>query len=166
MRQTGLGPALFERCDFSNAKLNHVEFTGAQLIDCKFAGQLNGVVFHAHSLFHEKGFFPANEMLRVDMRNATLHVSEFRGLDLFDVRWPENGIVLDDYKGTLDRVLAALNQRSDLPSQRLAAVLGSNRKWAGPNQKQGFVSGADLLESYGPDGIELFRRLAKGEEPS
>ncbi len=58
---------------------------------------------------------------------------------------------------------------ADIPVRPVSGVRGahwSGIDWAGPNQKQGFVSGADLLESYGPDGIELFRRLAKGEEPS
>ncbi|HEX3851805.1 MAG TPA: hypothetical protein VHW01_12610, partial [Polyangiaceae bacterium] len=79
------------------------------------------------------------------------------------VKWPEeDGIVVDDYKVTLDRVLLALNQRTDMPAQRLAAVLGSNRKWAGRNQQRGFVSKFDLIECYGPDGVDVFTQLANG----
>jgi uncharacterized protein YjbI with pentapeptide repeats len=160
-RRTGVGPAIMDRCDFSYAKLEHTEFSGTVLVDCKFAGELRDVIFYAD--LHGESF-PPNEMRRADLRKATLHFTEFRRMDMQDVLWPEEEIVIDNYRETLDRVLAVLQQRNDVPARELAAVLGSNRKWAGANQQRGVVSKADLRECYGPDGVEFFLQLVRGKD--
>ena len=147
-----------ERCDFSDARLDRTEFLGTVLIDCKFEGDLREVIFYGD---WDEGFAP-NEMLRVDLRRARLHMTEFRRMDMPNVRWPEDAVLIDNYHETLDRVLAGLAQSDDPGASRLATVLPSRRKWAGPNQQRGVVSKEDLIKLYGPNGVEVFLRLARG----
>jgi len=141
-------------CRFAETKLARVDFQGSVFVDCVFEGELNEVMFYRHAFRGES--FPPNEMKGVDFRGAKFRFVEFRGLDMKDVRWPEDGdhVVVDDYKGTLDRMLSFLKSRSDTPARAIAAVLGSNRKWAGRNQTQGVISKLDLLDG----GDEILAR--------
>jgi hypothetical protein len=79
-----------------------------------------------------------------------------------DVIWPadEEHIIVKNYPTTLDRVLKVLKTRSDMPSKKLAALLAFDRKWAGPNQKQGVISKADLIEAGGAKAVAEFLRLS------
>ena len=75
--------------------------------------------------------FPPNEMKRVDLRRAKLRGSEFRGLDLDEVLFPEDEdhIVVEDYPQILDRLLAYFGERRDMGSQRLAARFEHKKQW-------------------------------------
>jgi hypothetical protein len=97
----------------------------------------------------------------VDLRKAKLKFVEFRGLDMAEVRWPEDEdhFVVEDYPATLDRLLATWRARSDLASRRLAASFGVVRKWVGPKQRVGVVSKADLIEVGGEEAVADFLRV-------
>jgi uncharacterized protein YjbI with pentapeptide repeats len=159
MRGTMYRATEFVRCKFNRAKLAKVEFGSSTFTDCSFEGELRGVIF-AH-----KGFdcerFPPNEMKRVDMRLATLRGSEFRGLDLDEVLFPENEdhIVIDDYPQILDRLLAYFGERSDMGSRVLAVGFKHDKKWLGPCQKVGVLNKRDLVESAGEDGLDAVIKI-------
>jgi uncharacterized protein YjbI with pentapeptide repeats len=159
MRGTMYGAAEFLRCKFNRAKLVKVDFQSSAFTDCSFEGELRGV------LFYRKGFdcerFPPNEMKRVDLRRAKLRWTEFKGLDLDEVLFPEDEdhIVVDDFPQTLDRLLAHFGARSDMGSQRLTACFEHDKKWLGPRQKVGVLNKHDLKESGGKEGLETVIRI-------
>lgn len=43
-------------------------------------------------------------------------------------------------------MLEALNNRADVESRKLQAILKSELKWAGPNQREGVLSNPDLWD--------------------
>jgi uncharacterized protein YjbI with pentapeptide repeats len=159
-RQTAHGSAEMIDCIFNNAKLVKVDFQGTVFVRCRFVGELNDVLFYQHGFRGEA--FPPNEMESVDFSNATLRNVEFRGLDMASVKWPNDGehIVIDNYCQTLDRALALLEMRSDVPSRKLRARLAVMRKWAGPNQLKGIINKADLINAGGEDAVREFVSLA------
>jgi uncharacterized protein YjbI with pentapeptide repeats len=159
MRGSIYGAAEFLRCKFNRAKLVKVDFQSSAFTDCSFEGELRGV------LFYRKGFdcerFPPNEMKRVDLRRAKLRWTEFKGLDLDDVLFPEDEdhIIVDDFPQTLDRLLAYFGARSDMGSQRLAVCFEHDKKWLGSRQEVGVLNKRDLIESGGEEGFESVMKI-------
>ena len=153
LRQTTYTSAEFINCTFKNTRLNKVDFKGSTFKDCSFEGELREV------LFYRKGFkgeaFPANEMDGVDFRRAKLRWVEFRGLDLGNVRFPEDNehVILENYLTVLDRLIQAFGGQTDLASRKLATIFGMKRKWAGLKQQRGILNKNDLLEIGGEDGL-------------
>jgi uncharacterized protein YjbI with pentapeptide repeats len=159
LRQTVHQSADMVACTFCKTNLSGVDFQGTVFVDCTFEGELSKVLFYRHAFRGEA--FPPNEMKGVDLRQAKLLYVQFRGLDMDQVYWPEDGehFLVEDYPATLDRMLAAFGARSDLGSKRVAAVLGMHRKWAGPNQRLGVVSKAELLALGGAEAVVEFLRV-------
>jgi hypothetical protein len=122
---------------------------------------LHEVLFHRHAFRGEA--FPPNLIDGVDFTRAQLFFVEFRGLDLENIRFPEGDehVVIDDYRTTLERILAALRGRRDDVSGRFATVLGHMRKWAGPNQRRGIIGKRDLREMGGEAAVEYFCELLR-----
>jgi uncharacterized protein YjbI with pentapeptide repeats len=160
---------LWISCDMLGARfvetnLLQVDFQGTVFEECTFEGQLDSVIFRREpSQPFRNEAFPPNEMKGVDLRRAELRFVEFRGLDMDDVQWPESPdyLVVDDYCAKLDRALDWLKGRTDVGSRRLIATIGSDRKWAGANQKRGVLSLPDLKRSAGSDAAvtELLRAI-------
>jgi hypothetical protein len=161
LRQTVYQSADFTDCDFSQAKLAKVDFQGSVFVRCVFAGDLKEVMFHKHAFRGES--LPANGMQGVDFRAAHFHYTEFRGLDMSDIGWPESDehVVIDAYPATLDRIIATLRERDDTTARQLVAILGHQRKWAGAGQRKGVVSKADVADC-GEDAVATFMALIDG----
>jgi uncharacterized protein YjbI with pentapeptide repeats len=159
MRGTIYGAVEFLRCKFNHAKLNKVDFQSSTFTDCSFEGELRDVLFYRRGFMC--GRFPPNEMKRVDLRKAKLRWSQFRGLDLDEVLFPEDEdhIVVENYPETLDRLLAYFHGRSDLGSQKLAAHFEHDKKWLGPRQKVGVLNKHDLKESAGEEGLKAVMQI-------
>ena len=160
LRQTVFVSCDMTDCKFNDTKLSKVDFQGTVFVNCTFEGELDEVLFYRRAFRGEA--FPANEMKGVNMRRAKLKHVEFRGLDMGDVQWPEGDehLVVENYTATLDRALDVLKGRTDIASKKLGVVLGMKRKWAGPNQRRGVLSKADLLEAGGPEAVsELLRAI-------
>ena len=98
---------------------------------------------------------------------ARFHFVEFRELDMDDVKWPEDDhhIVVKPYKEVLDRLLSILNTRSDVVSRKMAAIFGSERKWAGLNQQEGIISKYDLIDIGGEEAVNEFLRVLAQATP-
>ena len=153
LRKTVYVSADMINCVFAQTNLTKIDFQGTIFKDCIFSGLLNEVIFYQRAFQGET--FPPNEMLGVDLREATLRHVEFRNLDMNDVKWPESNqhILLSNYKACLSRMLDTLSNCKDESSKRVQAILRMKLKWAGPNQREGVLSKPDLLEQGSPDVI-------------
>jgi len=146
-------------CCFADANMTKVDFQGTVFVRCAFEGKLEDVLFYRFAFKGEK-FLP-NEMKEVDFRRAKFHFVEFRGLDMATVAWPEGDdhIIVDDYHASLERALRVFGDRSDMGAKRLVAIFTLMKKWAGPRQRRGVVSRAELVEAGGEGAVEDFMRL-------
>jgi uncharacterized protein YjbI with pentapeptide repeats len=153
LRGTIYGTVDFARCKFDRCKLKRVCFDGAVFVDCVFSGPLSDVEFRRRSSAYMDA--PGNEMKNVSFAGARLMDVRFAELDLDSVAWPRDAdhLVVDNYREVLKRVLARLEGTSDTLSRVMTAVLESNLRWAGPNQRVGCVSRWDV------DGDEGFARI-------
>jgi len=158
LRQTAYKSAAFENCRFFNSKLVKIDFQGSTFTDCVFEGELREVLFHRRGFQGES--YPANEMLNIDFRGATLRHVEFRGLSLENVQFPNDSehLVLTNFDSALDKAIGELKSQEDLGSRKLVAYLSVLRKWAVRNQPQGVLNTKDMIET---GGLEGFRRLEK-----
>ncbi|MFI5015131.1 MAG: pentapeptide repeat-containing protein [Hyphomicrobiales bacterium] len=87
MRAISCRTAGFVGCTFKNARLG-VDFQSSTFTDCTFEGELREVIFNRRGFRGEA--YPPNEMKGVDFRRAKLRWCAFRGLDLKDVRFPDD----------------------------------------------------------------------------
>jgi uncharacterized protein YjbI with pentapeptide repeats len=158
--------AQFERCKFIHTKLDKLDFQSSNFTDCVFEGELREVQFFRTGFKAEQ--FPPNEMKRVDFRRAKLRWSEFRGLDLDDVFFPEDEdhLIIRNYPAALDALLGYFGSRTDLPSQRLHAVFEIHRKWLGPRQRVGILNKHDVMEMAGEDGLRTVIAIIDSVSPS
>jgi len=163
LRQTAHQSADFVDCIFSDTNLAKVDFWGTVFLNCIFEGRLDEVIFHRYAFRGE--MYPPNEMKGVDFRRARFRFVEFRGLDMTDVKWPEDNdcIVIGNYTETLKQVLQSLKAKADVRSRKLAAIIESDLKWAGPKQTEGVVSKRDLNEVGGEWAIDEFLKFVGSE---
>jgi uncharacterized protein YjbI with pentapeptide repeats len=154
MRGTVYGPVEFLRCKFNRARLNKADFHLSTFTDCSFEGELRDVMFYRIGFRGER--FPPNEMKRVDFRLAKLRWTEFRGLDLDEVRFPEDEdhIVVDNYPEVLERLLAYFRGLPDLGSRGFVTSFEHKKQWLGPRQRVGVLNRADLIETGGKEGLK------------
>ena len=85
-----------ERCIF-DCDITNVDFNGSQIVDCKFAGKLDRVIFRrrpSESVTEEMRLtrlIPENRMDHVDLSEAHLHDVDFwNGVDLTKCIFPKN----------------------------------------------------------------------------
>ena len=161
LRETYYGSGDIVRCRYKDAKLTKVDFEGMVFKDCTFEGELEEVTFNRYDFGGEA--FPPNLMDGVDFRRARFHWVTFRGLDLENLQFPEDDehIIIDDYRTSLERILAALQGRRDDVSRQLAAVLGDRRKRAGPSQRRGIIGKGDLRVMGGEAAVTYFSELLR-----
>jgi hypothetical protein len=69
--------------------------------------------------------------------------------------------VVDDYRATMDRILAAIRGEHDVVARQLLAALQDARNRSGPNQRRGVVSKADLREMGGDEAVRRFEALLR-----
>jgi uncharacterized protein YjbI with pentapeptide repeats len=162
LRKTAYTSAEFSGCTFKETNLKGVDFQGSVFSDCRFEGELDGVLFYDLG-FNGKSLSP-NEMLRTDFSHARFRFVEFRRLNLATVRLPENDdhLVFEDFPRALEVLLAALKGKHDLQSRKLAAILGNMKKWLGPKQRRGVLSKRDILNTGGPQALERVLELVRG----
>ena len=79
------------------------------------------------------------------------------------VRFPEDEdhIIIDNYPRELDKVVAALQRRSDTPSRAVAAALAGRRKWVGRNQKRGILNKNEIREAGSEETLKAVLEMLK-----
>jgi uncharacterized protein YjbI with pentapeptide repeats len=154
MRGTVYTDTEFTKCDFKKCRLDKVDFQSSAFVDCSFEGELREVLFYRRGF--RKGNFPENEMTRIGFTRARLRWTEFRGLDLNDVSFPEDDehIVIEDYPGICEYLIERLEAGSSKGAQVLGAVLRDEKKWLGKNQRVRILNERDILEAAGKEALE------------
>lgn len=103
LQGTTHGFASYEGCDLSYADLDDVDFDGARLVSCKFAGLIKDLRFRAHSRMPSLPLFPwqkvdtmrfTNLMEDVDFSKADLRGVNFDGVDLSRCKFAEDDYIL------------------------------------------------------------------------
>jgi len=164
LRDTVWGPAEVRECSFRETRLEKVEFHGAVLEKCRFAGRLEQVAFHGRGFGKER--FPQNRMQDVDFAEAEFCWVDFRGLDLDSVRWPEreDHLIFDDFHRRVDQVIAFVAPRADLESKAVRAVFEHMKRWSPAGQRTGVVNMTELADPdfAGPDLAAKIIQILRG----
>jgi|SRR5579864_127652 len=156
--------ATYIDCDFSDAKLEKIDFQSSSFIRCRFVGELREVIFWDHGF--KKGKPDPNPMEDVDFSQAKLRWVEFRRLNLDRVRFPEDDdhLIIKNYRCVLRRVLDALKDNESNHARRLRAILELDLKWMGPEQQIGVLCRLDFRERWGETGEEFAMELLRQAE--
>ena len=143
--------ATFIDCDFSDARLEKVDFQSSSFVRCRFAGELREVMFYDHGF--KTGKPDPNPMEDVDFSNAVLIDVEFRHLNLDKVTFPKDAghLVVHHYRCVLQSALAELAGDESREARRLTVSLEHRMQWAGPDQEVGVFSLPDYERRGGTD---------------
>ena len=144
LRRIACDSALFVDCDFSNAKISHVDFGSTGFVRCRFAGELRKVIFWDHGF--ETGKLEPNTMEDVDFSKARFREVEFRRLDLDRVLLPTSGdhVVIRSYRCVLEKALQVLAKDDHPSAPVLEAYLEVCARWVGPQQFVGVFARRDF----------------------
>ena len=114
------GEVRLERCDFTNADLKGWFTWDADLVECRFAGRLSGIVFNGRNLEGSR----ENEFVGNDFREADLDDVAFRfGIDL-DAQLLPDGPEYIRIRDLTDRVRHARTEIRHWPKPDQEAALG------------------------------------------
>ncbi|MDE2125350.1 MAG: pentapeptide repeat-containing protein [Armatimonadetes bacterium] len=162
LRNTIHGDSAFVNCLFSDTRLTRVHFRGSNFTDCVFDGELREVIFSRDGLY--PGKYPPNEMINVDLRKAQLRWCEFRSLDMDRVLYPEDDehVVIDEYSGTLERLIAHLESDGGAAAGGLAAAYKNKLRWSGRHQRYGVLNRRDAADCVGVDSAGQLIDLLDG----
>jgi uncharacterized protein YjbI with pentapeptide repeats len=147
--------ATYEDCDFSNARLESIDFQSSGFVRCCFAGELREVMFYDHGF--ETGKPDPNPMEDVDFSKAKLRWVAFRRLDLKQVRLPHDGdhLIVTNYPCVLQHALQKLTHAKERHEIELRGLLKNYLKWVGAEQKIGIFSRLDFVDAWGKVGEEF-----------
>jgi hypothetical protein len=155
LRDVVCSAGVFNDVDFDHTKLVDIDFRASRFERCRFTGPLREVVFwHRHPI---ERTLRANNMTDVDLSAAELHWTEFRGLDLDSLRWPESDdhVLVDCYPEVLRGLLTALAADESVMGRVVRALAERDHQWVGANQRRGIVfNRLDLLEELEPTEVE------------
>jgi uncharacterized protein YjbI with pentapeptide repeats len=155
MRKLVSPAATYEDCDFSNARLESIDFQSSSFIRCRFAGELREVMFYDHGF--KTGKPDPNPMEDVDFSKAKLRWVAFRRLDLERVRLPhdEDHLIVMNYPCVLKNAFEKLANARERHEIELRGLLKNYLKWVGSNQTIGIFSRLDFAEAWGKAGEEF-----------
>lgn len=155
LRGTSHSHELYEDCDFTDARLDDVDFDGSRHVRSRFAGILRDVIFSRRPLGRRHG--EPNPMKDVDLTDATLMDVEFRGLDLLSTRLPQSPdhVTYRPRSAVAVQVLRMIEERRlDLADLRVIARLDIER---GP---RGDAIGIVHVSELGADETERASAVA------
>jgi uncharacterized protein YjbI with pentapeptide repeats len=150
LRQVGCEGAAFESCKFRNTRLDDVEFTACNFVDCEFEGLLDGVRFIAEPTTEEDGL-TTGIMHNVDFSKCVLRWTEFQGIPLTDLRLPpeaDHHVIVTHYPCVVRRAVSRLENELTADNRMLYARL---------------LTDADQLDESA--SIGLWHRDELGETP-
>jgi hypothetical protein len=146
--------AVFEDCDFTDAKLAKVKFEQCTLTRCRFAGELREVVFDGRDLTDRPAPQP---MDTVDFSDATFRRVEFLGFDLDAVTLPKDpDIRLVRRAPCVARHGVDLLDGDDRTEARVLRAMFENRlRGPGTDNESAVFNRRDYLELGGPQLLAL-----------
>lgn len=138
--------ATFVDCDFTDARLEKIDFQSSSFIRVRFAGELREIIFWDHGF--RTGKPDPNPMREVDFTDARLRGVEFRRLNLDSVRFPTSAdhLVVHNYRCVIERALGFLRNDDSRIGRLLRATFEAHAKWIGPRQDIGVFALADFDE--------------------
>jgi uncharacterized protein YjbI with pentapeptide repeats len=153
--------ATFIDCDFSQARIEKVDFQSPSFVRCRFAGELREVMFYDHGF--KTGKPDPNPMEDVDFADAVLHNVEFRSLNLDRVTFPKGPehLVVRRYRCALERAIAELAGDESREARLLKVSFEHRLKWAGPKQETGVISLIDYEQRGGQPLVERASEIVR-----
>jgi len=158
--------ATFIDCDFSQARIEKVDFQSSSFVRCRFAGELREVMFYDYGF--KTGKPDPNPMEDVDFADAVLRDVEFRRLSLDRVTFPKGPehLVVRRYRCAVERAIAELVGDESREARLLKVSFEHRLKWAGPKQEIGVFSLVDYEHRGGQQFVdratEILRRCEAG----
>jgi uncharacterized protein YjbI with pentapeptide repeats len=146
--------AVYEDCDFAEAKLDKVQFEQCTLVRCRFAGELREVFFDGRDLSDR----PAPpEMEGIDFSGATFREVEFRGFNLEGVVLPADPDIrlLRRARCVARRGLDLLGGDESREARMLRAILENWLRGPGTDDEAKVLNRRDYLEIGGPALLAL-----------
>jgi hypothetical protein len=134
------GDVRLERCQFVDADLEGWFTWTADLVDCRFAGRLSGVVFNGRDAEGSR----TNEFVRNDFREADLDDVDFRDIDLDPQLLPQG----DEYIRLRDL------------QDRVKAVRKTVKTWPQDAARADAEQMLSLVESVYEDESDVFTKRA------
>jgi uncharacterized protein YjbI with pentapeptide repeats len=175
------GAATFQRCDFTNASLTTVTAERSTFLDCdftrarfqhsswrgstfpesSFAGEIREAEFYAGEPDYLKKTFKArsNALDGADFSRTKLRETEFHGLDLFNVHFPQDDehLIVRPYPCFLEKLAKDLSGSDNPALTIMRDHVDKELKGLGPQQVVGIVNLKDWLGLWKPSDAEPLR---------
>jgi len=128
MRSASAYGAIFEDCDFSNARLDEVNFHQCDFVRCRFAGNMEEVFFDGRRLPDRA---VAHEMDSVDFQNAHFVSVDFRGYSLQNTMLPRDPDVfpIRHFPCVARRVIEVLTHEKSESARLVRGMLENALPW-------------------------------------
>jgi uncharacterized protein YjbI with pentapeptide repeats len=147
--------AVYEDCDFSDAKIKGINFSQCAFTRCRFAGAIREVLFDGRDLSPERPAPP--QMSKVDFRSAVFRDVDFRGFDMKDVTLPDDPDVrlLRRARCVARRGIQMLDGDDRISARMLRADLENRLRGPGGDQEASVFNRRDYEQSGGTDLVAL-----------
>lgn len=141
--------AVYEDCDFTDAKLAKVKFEQCTLTGCRFAGELREVVFDGRDLTDRPAPPP---MDKVDFSDATFRQVEFLGFDLDAVVLPTDPDIRPVRRArcVARRGVEMVTRDDRAEARMLRAILETWLRGPGSNDEARVFNRRDCIDLGGP----------------
>lgn len=138
--------ALYEGCDFGDAKLAKVRFEQCALVRCRFAGALAGVVFDERGLPDRAA---PRSMEDVDFSEARFDQVEFLGCNLDRVVVPADPdvVLIKRYRCVIERSLALIEGDDSRAARMLRGEFQNTLRMMRSPEEDNLLNTRDYLSS-------------------
>jgi len=149
---------VFERCNFSHAKLNKQWFYACALRDVIFAGRIYDLMFD-NRVFDER--MVAGPLERLDFSDATLEYLGFLGCNFADVIWPVNaGItVFSNYTRVYGKQMKSLEGQTDDRSAAARRIASRALEGPGHDGADGYFNKNDKKIAFDAETAEFLEQF-------
>jgi Pentapeptide repeats (8 copies) len=161
LRGTVLRAAVFEDCDFTEAKLRKLVFEQCAFRRCRFAGPLREVVFDGREV---TGRATPEPLVELDFTGSTFDEVEFRGYRLDQVALPDDPSLkcVTNYRSVVEQALARLDGDDSRPARMLVGEFQNRLRMMRGADEDNVFNLRDYRNSGGPELAELANHLIAG----